>query len=177
MVGQKQARGAGAAEQRDVVVGQVGGVHRAWSAARARPASASSSVGVAPYAARQASFSAGCSDRCTCSGTARGGRRRPSPMLVARHRAHRVDRRADRASPGAGRSASTRSAHALGGAVAEPPLPRVQRRVPVAVEAAGEVAGVEQGDPDARRRAAAWRSASPIAFGSSYGVPPGPWCR
>ena len=32
------------------------------------PASASSSVGLSPYAARQASFSAGCSDRWTCSG-------------------------------------------------------------------------------------------------------------
>ena len=68
VVGQKQTLVRRAAEQRDVVVGQVGGVHDGGAAARAGPSSASSRVGVTPYAARQASFSAGCSERCTCSG-------------------------------------------------------------------------------------------------------------
>ena len=60
--------GARLPEQPDVVVGEVGGVHGAWSAGRARPPRRAAGSGSCPCAARQASFSATCSDRCTCSG-------------------------------------------------------------------------------------------------------------
>ena len=49
----------------------------------------SSSVGVQPYRAWQASFSARCSDRCTCSGEPPASSANP-PSAVAGHRAYRV---------------------------------------------------------------------------------------
>ena len=64
----------------------------AWTtvvAGPSRPSSWSRRVGVTPYAARQSSFSRGCSERCTCSGS----RPRNAGELVARDRADRVDRR------------------------------------------------------------------------------------
>ena len=61
----------------------------------------------------------------------------------------------------------------VGGPVGVAQLRALDRRP----EAAAEVAGVEQRDPDARPRSAASISATPIAFGSSYGVPSGWWCR
>ena len=58
------------------------------------PCSCSSRVGVQPYASRHCSFSAGCSERCTCSGASvdalgDGGE------VVGGDGAHRVDGRAD----------------------------------------------------------------------------------
>ena len=71
------------------------------------------------------------------------------PQVVARHGAHRVHGGAD---PGRRRRASraaTRVAQRVDVAVGEPPLHVVERHVPVAGQPAGEVAGVEQGEPQA----------------------------
>ena len=96
-----------------------------------RSASCSSRVGVTPYAARQASFSATCSERWTCS----GARPWKTAQLVARHRPHRVD----------GRRAVARARRpGLRVAVGVAPLHALGRRP----EAAAEVAGVQQRDPD-----------------------------
>ena len=97
-----------------------------------RPSSCSSRVGVTPYAARQASFSATCSERWTCSGS----RPLKALQLVARHGPHRVDRRRAGAGP---------LGPPLGGAVAVADLHALGRRT----EAAAQVARVQQGHPDA----------------------------
>ena len=105
------------------------------------PASASRRVGVTPYAARQPSFSATCSDRCTCSG-------RPAAAATtvpswSRGTARTEWIAAPWTTPAAGLSSAARSAHALGVAVGVAPL-HALGRLP---EAGGQVAGVEQRDP------------------------------
>ena len=102
------------------------------------------------------------------------------PELIARDGAHRVDGGADhgrrlvrqaRGQPaGPGRPG-------LRVAVAEAHLSAGQRqRAAVRAEAAGQVAGVQQADPQARPAAASIR-VRPISLGSAYGVPPVSWCR
>ena len=72
VVGHRQTRGRACAEQRDVGVGQVGGVDRAWSSGPSTPVRRRAAASACSRArARQASFSAGCSERWTCSGAPR----------------------------------------------------------------------------------------------------------
>ena len=116
-----------------------------WSAGRARPCRPAARSGCSRSAARQASFSAGCSDRCTCSGSA-GRPRGTTSTAAARHRPDRVDRGAD---PHPGRR--PQRGDPLGprrrGAVPEAQLHAGQRPVPAGVQPAGQVAGVQQGQP------------------------------
>ena len=106
---------------------EVGGVHGGGRPGRAPRGRRSSSVGVRPCTARQASFSARCSDRCTCSGARAGAH----PATVASwspapRGPSGSPHRSDRVRPGR-RSASTRSAQRVGVAVAEAPLRSLQR--------------------------------------------------
>ena len=89
--------------RRDVVVGEVGGVHDGGARAEQPRRRASSWVGVTPYAARQASFSATCSERWTCSGASR------PRTTVAAGRAARRAPSGSRRRRAAGRAAATRS--------------------------------------------------------------------
>ncbi len=149
----------------------------AWTAVvigPSTPSSASRWVGVTPCTASHASFSATCSDRCTCSGSPRAyAHSRDGLQLVARHRSHRMDGRAD---PGVAERLDP-----LGPAgrvaVAEPSL----HPLGLLAEAARQVAGVEQPDPDTGlvggRRAAPcpsrWdrRTACRRAGGAGSGTP------
>ena len=141
-------RRAAAAEGGDVVGGEVGGVHRGGVRAEQRRGRRAGGSGCGRRTAWQASFSAGCSERCTCSGPAGGGRG-DRGQLVGRDRPHGVHRRAD-PQPGAlGQRAATRAAHASASPSENRRLDVVQRQVAGALESAGEVAGVEQGQPDA----------------------------
>ena len=85
--------GARLPEQPDVVVGEVGGVHGAGHRPECTGLRKQLRGGHA-VAPAQASFSATCSDRWTCSGIPYGGLDHHL-QLVARHRAHRVDRSTD----------------------------------------------------------------------------------
>ena len=135
------------------------------------PASASTCVGVAPYAATQASFSATCSERWTCSGGPPPPRRWCASCRAGRH--GRSGWRHRSRIPAHSARSATRLGPRVGAAVVVPHLHTLRRRA----EAGAQVAGVEQRDPDARRRLAASIRARPIAFGSSYGVPSGWWWR
>ena len=86
--------GARLAEQPDVVVGQVGRVHGGGQRTERSGLGEQLGRGDARTPRRQASFSATCSERCTCSGLP-CGRLDDHLQLVARHRAHRVDRGTD----------------------------------------------------------------------------------
>ena len=129
---------------------------RRWCAGPSTPSSASSPVGVSPWRRRHAAFSAGCSDRCTCRG-------RPSAAFATTASASRGTARTEwtRADAGVG-ARGARSAQACGVAVAEAQLRAFQG----GVEAAREVAGVQQGEADARvgrggaQGLAAWRCGS-----------------
>ena len=107
------------------------------------PASASSCVGVTPYAARQSAFSATCSERWTCSG-ASGRQRGDRGEVLARDGTDGVDRGAD---DGAVISAQLRGSDTPGVriGVEEAQLRRMGGRV---TEPGPQVRGVEQGDPD-----------------------------
>ena len=95
---------------------------------------------------------------------------------VGRDRPHRVDRGADPQARSLGQRGDP-GGPGVGVAVGEPALDAVQRQVAGAVEAAGEVAGVEQGEPDAGVGRGLRSAPRDIAFGSAYGAPPGAWCR
>ena len=108
------------------------------------PAKWSSPVGVAPYTSWHASFSAGCSDTCACSGHPRSSRERGDDRgRLGPDRAQAVDRGADlHAGPVLEQLDALRPQRNVG--VEEPSLHRI------GVEPAVEVAGVEQrqADPD-----------------------------
>ncbi len=109
------------------------------------PWSASSWAGVAPYAAMQPSFSCTCSLRCTCSGRPVGRRRPTAASCSAGHGADGVDRRTDDRAVVSGQLARPCCGPAVGVAVGVARLHALDR----CPEPAGEVAGVEQRDPDA----------------------------
>ena len=123
-------------------VGEVGGVHGGGQRAEDAVVGEQLRSGCAPYAARQASFSATCSERCTCSG-------RPSAASTTTGICSAGTARTEWiAAPitvvvvaaqlrGSGRPA-------LRVAVGEAQLHALDRRP----EPAAEVAGVEQRDPD-----------------------------
>ena len=133
-------------------------------------------VGVRPCTARQASFSAGCSDRCTCSGAAARAAQLGDRRAAGRPGTARTEWTAAPTRACGRRLAAppTRSAQRVGVAVAEPELRPGQR---LTVHGGGQVAGVQQGDPDAGLARRPRPARAPIAFGSAYGVPPGAWCR
>ncbi len=82
---------------------------------------------------------------------AAGGRRRPRGRRAAESARHRADRVHGGARPGPERrrgGAPSRSAQAVRVPVAEPALHPVQRQVAGGAQPAGEIAGVEQGEPD-----------------------------
>ena len=144
-----------------------------WCPGPSTPSSASSAVGVRPCYARQASFSARCSERWTCSG---------APLRAqSRHR-----RASGRPAPPAPSGPPRRPGHVVAGpepvrrASAQRPRPR--RRSAAAARRAAPVHRGGQVEVSSRvirmpASAAASTSAAPIAFGSSYGRPPGRWCR
>ena len=123
--------GAGAAEQRDVVVGQVGGVHD--RRARSEQPLVVEQPGRRDAVRRQAGLVLG-----DLLGEV-DVQRRPAAehvQLVARHGPHRVDR---------GRAVADALGPPLRGPVAVAQLDALGR----GAEAAADVAGVEQRDPDA----------------------------
>ena len=136
-------------------------------AAPSTPCSASSAVGVTAVARRGTPRSR---PAARTGGRAAAGRPRPRPprrSSVGRHRPDRVDRRAD----------PERLVLRAGRPPAPPSPPRHRRRsaparrsaagTALAVQPAGEVAGVEQGDPDARRAGRPRAAPPPIALGSA----------
>ena len=159
-----------------VRLGQVGGVHGGRCGDRARRASSSSWVGVAAVRLQAGLVLGPLLGEVDVQrdGVLAAPTRRPPG--AARRRTARTEWTAaptPRRRPGRGRSASTRPAHAVGVAVAEPQLRPAQRRA----DHRGQVAGVQQRDPQAGLARRLRRARAPIAFGSSYGLPPGAWCR
>ena len=151
MVGQKQTPVARAVAGRRCPRRSGG-----WRAPRScagpsTPSSRSSAVGVRPCTARHARSR----PSARTSGRAAGRRGVSAQSTTAGicstgHRAHRVERRADEYAAVARRrccSASTRSAQRVDRAVAEPLLRPVASGAPS--DAGAEIAGVEQGEPDA----------------------------
>ena len=141
-------------------------VKRASSA----PASASSAVGVRPYASRHASFSAGCSETWACSGA-------PSRRAALTRRTAATSRE-----PGstartlwiaapmrAWRGAALERAHTLGPRVGGAVGKRTWAPSGGCTDPAVQVARVDQRDAGCRPRRRPAMSAWPIAFGSSYG--------
>ncbi len=119
----------------------------AWTAQLSGPSApwpCRSSVGVQPWTARQASFSARCSERWKCSGLP--GAHSTTVGIWSAGTARTEWIAAPMRACGASSSPSTRCGPARGVAVAEAPL-GAGRRLP---EAAGDVARVEQRDPDPR---------------------------
>ena len=157
--------GAGAAEQRARSASVRWVACTAVRVGPSTPVSASSSVGVRPCAARQASFSARCSERWTCSGRAGGRGRRTvdsAPAGTARTECSAAPIRAC----GAAGSRATPVRPGVHVAVAEPALHPVQR---LAVHGGGQVERVQQGDPDAGLARRPRSARAPITFGSAYG--------
>ena len=110
------ARRARAAEQRDVVVGQVRRVHRGEALGERAGVGEQSPSASAPCASRHASFSAGCSETCACSGAPRSRRPRrdhasPTP---GRPRARCGSPRRSRSAGAVAQLASTRAAQRVG---------------------------------------------------------------
>ena len=149
----------------------------AWSAGRARPAPCEQPGRVScrrtPGTPRSRPAAR------TGARAAAPPRRRPAttPMLLAAARPAPSGSPRRPRIPVDGRSASSRVGPALGGAVAEAPLPCVQRRVPVRRQPAGEVAGVQQGEPDPGLRGRLPSAPRPSRSGRRTAVPPGAWCR
>ena len=114
------------AQQGDVAGGHVGAVHRGGGRAE-HPVVVGQLGRGAAGGGQQASFSAGCSDRCRWSGTAGPG---PGGDGAERRRVHRPDA-VDRGAHGhvgvGGRHLLGPGRPALDVAVAEPPLHRVER--------------------------------------------------
>ena len=149
VVGQKQHVGAGAAEQ---LRGRPAVRWVAWTAVVRGPRapSAVEQLGRGHAVEAQAGVVLGrLLGEVHVQRQALGGRGPRRRCRSARHRPHRVDRRTDAHPPASARSACDPAlGPALDGAVAEPALPLVQRGVPVGGQPAGEVARVQQGDPE-----------------------------
>ena len=122
----------------------------AWTAVKQGPrADSNTSTGVRPWAARQASFSAGCSETWACSGAPRTLRPVGDQSIARRaHGPHRVDRRADSDTLAVAQLAGP-FGPSFDGAVAEPELDAVEWNRTGTAEPAMEVTGVEQREPDA----------------------------
>ena len=158
--GRAQADGRAAAEQRDVGVGQVrrvDGGEVARPARRRRPAPRSACGRARRGTTRSRR---GCSETWACSGRPSNARRRRAALAGSTARTLWM-------------AAPTRAAP---GSIARDALgPRVRARVAEALDAAVQVARVEQRDPHARRRPPRRSRRGPSRW--VVGRPVGPWCR